>query len=211
MKARRSLRIAATVVLVLVCAVAVVAFRGVGRWLVREDPLAAADEIVVLSGSMPVRAEEAGRIFQMGYAREIWVSQPESPREELESQGIHYLGEEDFSRAVLIHEGVPAADIRIFPQPIVNTEQEIAEISGQLRRDGKTGAIIVTSPQHTRRVRALWRKIAGSDLRLVVRAAPQDSFDANHWWRNTRDTFAVVREILGLLNVWIGLPVRPQS
>jgi uncharacterized SAM-binding protein YcdF (DUF218 family) len=211
MKVRRSFRIAAIGVLAVLCALAFLAFRGVGRWLVREDPLAAADEIVVLSGSMPARAEEAGRIFQMGYAGEIWVSQPVSPRDELESEGIHYLGEEDFTRAVLIHEGVPADHIRIFPQPIVNTEQEIEEISGQLRRDGKTSAIIVTSPQHTRRVRALWRKIAGSDLRLIVRAAPQDPFDANHWWRNTRDTFSVVREIMGLLNVWAGLPVRPQS
>ena len=106
---------------------------------------------------------------------------------------------------------MPDADVRIFPQPIVNTEEEIEEICGQMRRDGKTSAMIVTSPQHTRRVRALWRKIAGSDLRLIVRGAPQDPFDANHWWRTTHDTFAVVREILGLLNVWVGLPVRPQS
>ena len=125
--------------------------------------------------------------------------------------GIHYLGEEDFNREVLIHEGVPDADVRIFPQPIVNTEEEIEEICGQMRRDGKTSAMIVTSPQHTRRVRALWRKMAGNNLRLIVRGAPQDPFDANHWWRTTHDTFAVVREILGLLNVWVGLPVRPQS
>jgi uncharacterized SAM-binding protein YcdF (DUF218 family) len=125
--------------------------------------------------------------------------------------GIHYAGEEDFNRAVLIHEGVPEGDISIFPQPIVNTEQEVEEISAEMRRQGKTAVIIVTSLQHTRRVRALWQKLAGDNLRLVVRAAPQDSFDADHWWRNTHDTFSVVREILGLLNVWTGLPVQPQS
>jgi hypothetical protein len=59
-------------------------------------------------------------------------------------------------------------------------------------------------------VRALWNKIAGGDLRLVVHIAPQDPFDADHWWRNTRDTFEVIREYLGLLNVWLGLPVRPR-
>jgi uncharacterized SAM-binding protein YcdF (DUF218 family) len=211
MTLRRKVRIAAISVFAFLCTMAFVAVRGAGRWLVREDPLATADEIVVLSGSMPARAEEAANIFHMGYAHEVWVSRPTSPREELEAMGIHYLGEEDFNREILIHEGVPDSDVRIFPQPIVNTEEEIEELSGQMRRDGKTSAIIVTSPQHTRRVRALWRKIAGSDLRLIVRGAPQDPFDADHWWRDTHDTFAVVREFLGLLNVWIGLPVRPPS
>lgn len=211
MRLRRSIRIAAVSVFLLVCAMAFVAFRGAGRWLVREDPLTPAEEIVVLSGSMPARAEEAGRIFRMGYAHEIWVSRPESPSAELESQGIHYLGEEEYNRQVLLHEGVPEANVHIFPQPIANTEEEIREISEQLRRDGKASVIIVTSPQHTRRVRTLWRKLAGNGLRLTVRGAPQDPFEADHWWRDTHDALAVVREILGLLNAWTGLPVRPQS
>ena len=208
---RRSLRIAVISLFAFLCALAFVAFRGAGRWLIREDALAPADEIVVLSGSMPVRAEEAGRIFQLGYAKEVWISRPVSPRQELESEGIRYEGEEDYNRAVIVHEGVPAAAVQVFPQPIVNTEDEIRELTGQMRRDGKTTAIIVTSPQHTRRVRALWNKLAGKDLRLIVRGAPQDPFDPDHWWRDTHDSMAVVREILGLLNAWLGLPVRPQS
>jgi uncharacterized SAM-binding protein YcdF (DUF218 family) len=57
----------------------VIAARRVGRWLVREDTLSSADVIVVLSGSMPFRAEEAARLFQMGKAPEVWVSWPENP------------------------------------------------------------------------------------------------------------------------------------
>jgi uncharacterized SAM-binding protein YcdF (DUF218 family) len=211
MARKHSFRFVALIIALVVCVAGVFAFRGAGRWLVREDPLGPADAIVVLSGSMPARAEEAGRIFNLGFAHEVWVSRPVSPAEELEDMGIHYLGEEDFNRAVLIHEGVPESDVSIFPQPIVNTEQEIEEISAQMRREGKTSVMIVTSAQHTRRVRALWRKLAGDDLRLIVRAAPQDPFDADRWWRNTSDTFSVVREILGLLNAWTGLPVRPHS
>jgi uncharacterized SAM-binding protein YcdF (DUF218 family) len=210
MTSRRKVRIAAIIILVFLCCMAFVAIRGAGRWLVREDPLAKADEIIVLSGTMPARAEEAGGIFEMGYAPIVWVSLPASPRDELAAMGIPYSGEEDYNRAILVHEGVPAADIKIFGQPIVNTENEIEEISRQMRRDGKTSAIIVTSAPHTRRVRALWNKLAGGDLRLIVHIAPQDPFDADHWWRNTRDTFDVIREYLGLLNAWLGLPVRPR-
>ena len=121
--------------------------------------------------------------------------------------GIQYSGEDDYNREVLIHGGVPEADVRVFPDAIVNTEQEVDEIAKQMRREGKTSVIIVTSREHTRRVKALWGKQAGGNLRAIVRGAPQDPFDADHWWRDTRDVFSVVREILGLLNAWDqGLP-----
>ena len=184
--------------------------RGLGRWLVREDPLSSADVIVVLSGSMPYRAEEAGRLFNMGKAPEIWVTRPDNPAAELRKCGIQFVGEEEYSREVLIHEGVPESSVHIIPDPIVNTEQEVSEITREMQRLGRTKVIIVTSPQHTRRVRTLWKKLAG-ERQATVRAAFEDPFDANHWWRNTRDTFSVIRETMGLLNAWTGLPVRPSS
>jgi hypothetical protein len=46
---------------------------------------------------------------------------------------------------------------------------------------------------------------------LIVRGASEDPVDLDHWWRNTRDTFSVVREYLGLTNVWLGLPVHPVT
>jgi hypothetical protein len=60
-------------------------------------------------------------------------------------------------------------------------------------------------------VKALWNKLADKNLTAIVRAAPDDPYDADHWWRNTRDALSVVREILGLMNVWAGLPVHPHS
>ena len=192
-------------------AAAVAAFRATGRWLVRPDPLAPADVIVVLSGGMPARAEEAGGIFQMGYSHEVWITRPVSPVDELAQMGISYAGEEDYSREVLIHEGVPAQAIRILPEPIVDTQQEVEEISREARAEGDRSVMIVTSPQHTRRVKALWRKLAGENPQLIVRGAPRDGFDADHWWRNTRDAFSVVRELMGLLNAWTGLRVHPHS
>lgn len=208
---RRFRAIVLLAILLALVAGAVAAFRATGRWLVRPDPLAPADAIIVLSGGMPARAEEAGRIFQMGYAHKVWVTRPVSPVDELAQMGISYAGEEDYSREVLIHEGVPAQAIRILPEPIVDTQQEVEEISREARAEGTHSVMIVTSPEHTRRVKALWRKLVGRNPQLIVRGAPQDGFDEDHWWRNTRDTFSVVRELMGLLNVWTGLRVRPHS
>jgi len=190
------------------CAAGVLAFRGVGRWLIRQDRLAPADVIAVLSGSMPWRAEEAARIFRLGDAREVWVTQPKAPQGELASMGVQYFGEDYFNRAVLSHNGVPETAVRVLPDPIIDTEDEVREISREMRREGKTSIILVTSPQHTRRVKTLWRKLVGENPRAIVRAAPQDPFDAYHWWHNTQDTFAVARELMGLTNAWLGFPVH---
>jgi len=208
----RRLRVIVLLALSLVLVIGVVvAFRGVGRWLVRPDPLAPADVIVVLSGTMPARAEEAARIFRTGYAHKVWITRPVSPANELARMGIPYAGEEDYSREVLIHEGIPAQAIRILPEIIVDTQQEVEEISRDARAEGDSRVMIVTSPQHTRRVKALWLKLVGRNPALIVRGSPQDGFDADHWWRNTRDAFSVVRELMGLLNVWTGLRVHPHS
>jgi uncharacterized SAM-binding protein YcdF (DUF218 family) len=187
------------------------AFRGAGRWLVRPDSLERAEAIAVLSGSMPYRAEEAANIYRIGYAPEVWVTRPESPVDTLARMGIHYFGEEEYDRQILTRSGVPDAKVRILPGEVTDTEEELIEIASEMRQEGKTSVIIVTSPAHTRRVKALWRRLAGENLRASVCDAPQDPFDANHWWGNTRDTFSVVREILGLTNAWLGLPVRPAS
>jgi len=211
MTRRNTFRIAALAAVLALLAAGVLAFRGAGRWLVRQDALRPAGAIVVLSGGMPYRAEEAARIFRLGYAHEVWITHPVSPAQELAAMGIHFMGEDDYSREVLIRNGVPDADVRILPGTIIDTEQEVGEIARQMRQDHLTTVIIVTSPPHTRRVRVLWRKLAPRNLHAVVRAAFEDPFDANHWWRNTRDALSVTREMLGLINAWAGLPVRPRS
>jgi uncharacterized SAM-binding protein YcdF (DUF218 family) len=191
--------------------VGVIGFRGVGRWLDREDTLSHADVIFVLSGAMPQRATEAGKVFAMGYAPEVWLSRPDSPADELAEIGIHFAGEEDYNRQILIHQGVPDSAIHVLPGPVVNTEEELQEVGREMRKNGKATIILVTSPQHTRRVWTLWRKLVGSNPRAMVHGAHEDRFDADHWWRNTGDVLSVVRETLGLVNAWAGLPVPPHS
>jgi uncharacterized SAM-binding protein YcdF (DUF218 family) len=203
-------RIFAFILLVLIMAVVLV-LRGTGRWLIREDPLARADVIVVLSGSMPYRAEEAACVFKMGYAQEVWVSRPESPAGQMDKLGVHYIGEEEYNRDILIRQGVPETVVHIFPDQIIDTEQEVEEVAREMRRTGKHSVIFVTSVQHTRRVKALWHKLVKDGSVALVYGAPQDPFDRDHWWNNTRDSLAVVREVLGLMNVWAGLPVRPHT
>ena len=210
-KRKQSRRLFFVLALLALVVCGVIAFRGLGRWLVREDPPAHADVIAVLSGGLPYRAIGAAKYFELGYANEVWITRPEGPAEQLKQLGVSFTGEEEYSRQVLIQLHVPENDIRILPNNIINTEQEVEEIIRALQQTNETSVIIVTSPQHTRRVKALWDRLAGKNLTAIVRAAPDDPFDAEHWWRNTRDALFVVREVLGLMNVWAGLPVRPHT
>jgi uncharacterized SAM-binding protein YcdF (DUF218 family) len=129
----------------------------------------------------------------------------------MEKLGVPFDGEEEFSRRILIKEGVPEKAIRVLSPTIVNTADEMNVIAEALQNDKGGAVIIVTSKAHTRRVRALWNKLDGGRGRLVVRAATTDSFDPSHWWRSTNDALEVVREVLGLFNVWAGLPLKPAK
>jgi uncharacterized SAM-binding protein YcdF (DUF218 family) len=190
---------------------AVVIFLGMGRWLVMEDPLAKARAIVVLSGAMPLRAIEAANLYREGYASEIWLTHSTEPRETLKEMGIPFAGEDHYNALVLIHEGVQPDAIHVLEPPIVNTADEIKVVAATLARGKGETVILVTTKAHTRRVRLLWRRLAPGQGRAIVRAASGDSFDPRHWWRNTSDALDVVREVLGLLNAWAGLPLHPAQ
>lgn len=191
--------------------VGVLIFRGLGRWLVRPDAPAHADAIVILSGGMPYRAEQAAVIYRAGDAPEIWITRPRSVAEQLQEMGIHYVGEEDYDRQILLHAGVPDQAIQVLPDGIFDTADELTEVARQLRRENKSSVLIVTSPEHTRRVRTLWHLLADKNEEVIVCESPQDPFDADHWWRNTRDAYSVVRELLGLTDAWLRLPVHPPE
>ena len=188
---------------------AAVIFFGLGRWLVVEDPLVKAQAIVVLSGAMPLRAIEAAKLYREGYAPEIWLTYSTEPGETLEEMGIPFSGEDYYNKLVLIHEGVPPGAIHVLEPPIVNTADEIKVAAAALKPGKDATVIFVTTKVHTRRVRLLWRRLAPGQARAIVRAASADPFDPRHWWRTTGDALDVVREFLGVLNAWAGLPLHP--
>jgi len=205
----RKLRICLSAAFVLL-GLAIFIFLKVGQWLVVQDPLQKSQAIVVLSGAMPVRALEAAKLYRMGYAPQVWLTRSEEPGASLAALGIPYQGEEDYNRMILEREGVPVASVVVLPAPIQNTADEMRAIDSQLGPGG-ANVIVVTTKAHTRRVHALWKKLTGNRNHILVRAASGDPFDPAHWWRTTRDALDVVREVLGLLNVWAGLPLRPSA
>jgi uncharacterized SAM-binding protein YcdF (DUF218 family) len=186
-------------------------FLNLGRWLDKEDPPQKAAAIAVLSGRMPSRALEAARLYNQGYAPQIWLSYSVEPGATLEKFSVPYAGEEFYNRLLLIHQGVPDSAIHILTPPIANTADEMRTFGQALRKENLHRIIIVTSKVHTRRAAVLWKHLSAKDGEAIVRGATGDGYDPAHWWRSTGDALDVVREILGLLNAWAGFPLQPAK
>jgi uncharacterized SAM-binding protein YcdF (DUF218 family) len=186
--------------------------RLVGEWLVVNDPLQRADAVVVLGGQMPFRAMEAAAIYRQGLASEVWLTQGALHEEDyaLERLGIGRTAEHLLSKEVLTRLGVPPQAIRILPERVENTAEELRSVAGAARAAGVSRVILVTSKYHTRRVKILWRALTPGETGAAVRFARDDPSDIRHWWRHTGDALAVSREIFGIANAWAGFPVKSE-
>lgn len=185
--------------------------RAAGWWLVAEDPLEPAVAIAVLGGRMPFRAKEAADLYHAGYAPEIWLPAPEGAAEH---EPIKKLGfnpyEQDLYYKVLERFGVPRRAVRVLhPVSVKNTREEVSVISKALRKAGGGTVIIVTSPTHTRRLRAVWRMAAWPLDGMIVRYTRHEPrrLKLERWWTREEEKGLVVRELAGLVDAWFGFPM----
>jgi uncharacterized SAM-binding protein YcdF (DUF218 family) len=183
-------------------------FLGVGRWLVKEDPLQKADAIAVLSGNSPVRALEAAALYREGYAKEIWLTHPGTRSDALKEFGVRYPSEDDCNYQVLRRQGIPTKAIHIIEESIQNTADELDVISSTLQDTGGQSVIVVTDKPHTRRVHTLWKEFDSDRGKAIVHGVTDDAFDPSHWWKSAGGTQQVMHEIFGMLNASVGLPIQ---
>jgi uncharacterized SAM-binding protein YcdF (DUF218 family) len=208
----RRLVIAALLLAVTLIVAAPAILRGIGRWLVVGDELARADAIYVHAGHLPVRALEAADLYLEGLAREVWLAEivPTEENAALLALGLEVPSERHWNREVLLVRGVPHEAIRVLPVAVANTRDEVLAVAEELRRTGGRRAILVTSRQHSRRVWTLWRRYDAESLDAVVRPSRHDPFDPDRWWTNTRDGQAVLHELVGIVDAWLDLGLRPE-
>jgi uncharacterized SAM-binding protein YcdF (DUF218 family) len=182
-----------------------------GQWIVIEDRLTPASVIVVLSGQAPYRAMQAAALYHQRWAPEIWITQPSDPDKAAAYRRLRMPSRSEEVENVRILQilGVPAARIRLLDRPVRNTDQEIQLIAEELRRVKGDPVILVTSPYHTRRVKAIWRVVVGGKPSAIVRYAYEEPYDPVCWWHNTQDALHAVRENLALLNASVGFPLQP--
>jgi len=160
------------------------------HWLVVSVPLEKADALIVLGGEPLARPTEASRLYKAGVAPKIFVT------------GV---GDAARNRQVLMGAGVPPA--KIITEPNATTTYANATLLKPLMEaDHVHTALIVTSPFHTRRALATFRKVM-PDIQFGVTDA------SISWWtkpegRGDVNRFAAI-EFLKSAEYWLVYGVSP--
>lgn len=192
---------------VVVWAVHAPVLRWVAGNLSIEDALGEADSIVVVAGGAPFRERAAADLYAQGWAPNVLISRPTNPPavDALVTLGVRPLDLQAESRAALIHFGVPAGAVVALTEPVHITEEELAVVKREARARNWRRLILVTSPEHTRRVKTIWYRRGNRDVEAIVRGSVYGRSLEGPWWRDRRLAEGVLHEYLGLAAIYLGI------
>ncbi len=181
--------------------------RAVAHALVVEDALADSDALVVVAGDAPFREQAVADLFKQGWAPRVIVSRPVNPASvaALVELGVRPLDVQGESHAALLRFGIPAAAIVTLERTAQITEVELGLVRQEARARGWRRLILVSSPDHTRRVKTIWYRRGGDGIQAIVRASPYGRFPRDGWWRERRMAERVLHEYLGLAALYLGV------
>lgn len=170
--------------------------RRLGAALVVEDPVAPADAIVVLSGSIPDRILHAVDLYKAGLAPTVVLTREvEMPGlAALHERGVSIPERHELNRSIAVQLGVPPEALVTVEQRAGSTIAEVAALLPELRRRNFRTIILVTSKTHTRRAATIFRTLSGGDIELRVSPTPYDPFSPDDWWTRREITRRVLTE-----------------
>ena len=152
------------------------ALRLIGRALVVEDALAPADAVVVVAGGIPTREATAAGLYRRGWAPRVVLSNNFTPDRvrELIALGVRRLDYQGESRLVLEQHGVPPDAIVALPVVVKTTEAELRLVAEAAQARDWRRIILVTSPQHSRRVKLVWTRESSGSAEALVALVKED-------------------------------------
>jgi len=147
---------------------------------VSETP-AATDYVMVLGGNVQTRPFVAAELLNAGLARKAVVATILCSGDNL---GGTLPTEQEVIRSVLVHEGVSPDAVVILPNPCASTFDEACALAEFLEPKPGSTVTVVTSCQHTRRTRWIFRRVLGQRAPHVhFVGVPLDGFDETNWWQ----------------------------
>jgi uncharacterized SAM-binding protein YcdF (DUF218 family) len=160
------------------------------EYLVVSVPMSHADALIVPGGEPLARPLEAVRLYKQGVANKIFVTG---------------FGDASSIRKVLLEGGVPASAIALESRA-KTTHANAVLLKPMLDRANVRSALIITSPFHTRRVLATFRKVIPG-IRFGVTDA------SIRWWsvpegKTDLNRFALI-EFLKTAEYWFLYGVSP--
>ena len=119
------------------------------------------------------------------------------------ASGVELPESDALTRTALIGLGVPPRAIVTLRRRAQSTASEARTIARWACAHGVRRLVVVTSPTHTRRARAILVRALGPDVAVAVRPARADRFAGPRWMRVRRDAKLVLSEWQKLLHHWL--------
>jgi len=169
------------------------------RWLVVSDNLPQADTAIALAGGEGERLLAAIELYREGKVDQILIVGPKSPILKVYT-GEKGLSQGEAKRRIAVKKGVREEDA-LLELGATSTYEEAESTVGRAVREGWSSVVVVTSPMHTRRSRATFRKLlenTGIEVHMHHLAIDRSSQDPEDWWTREGDTMAVFTETVKL-------------
>jgi len=159
--------------------------RAAGQALVAEDPIGPADVIVVATGADGAGVLEAADLVHAGVAAHVAVfSDPPDPVVDGEflRRGVPY--EDSAAQSIRQLRALGLEEVEQIPRPVAGTEDEGRALPAWCAQRGLRSVVVVTTSDHSRRLRQLLRRsMGGGPVHVVVRPARYSQFDPGRWWQ----------------------------
>jgi uncharacterized SAM-binding protein YcdF (DUF218 family) len=178
-----------------------------GSWLVVQDPLAKSDAIIVLGGTMYERQLEAVDLYHESWAPRIYLFRELVDWGELAliERAVPYTKIVDVQIEAMVRLGIPRDAIEILDRA-ASTAEESEYVRRLVTSRKFARVIVVSSKQHTRRVRlVMQRKLSDTGASVIVRPSRYDRSNIEQWWTERATLRFTLFETQRLLGYWIGL------
>lgn len=171
------------------------------RALTIDDAEPPADYLVVLGGGAETRPSAAAALYRRGFAPKVLIFEHKPGR-------IIDLGlvpaHSELYRKILELEGVPLQAIVKLPGWVESSWDEALSLRRFLVSHSAQRIIVVTSAEHTRRARWVFRKVlANLPVDVRIAAARHLSFDETNWWKHDQGALIYAHEFLKLPFYWL--------
>jgi len=172
-------------------------FSAVGQFLVVSDSPQRADIIWIL-GTLDERYAYGADLYEQGLSDTLIMS--------LGTRKVSLLFEtdtiktnKDAIRAYMLGRGIPEAQLSMVDAE--NTFEEASLAKAYILKHHVRSAIIVSSPEHMRRVEMIFKHLVGKRAHLTMAAVPlnQSKFKLSSWWKDRFSLGRVIYEYLSLI------------
>lgn len=170
--------------------------RGLGNWLVAEDPLVKTDMCFVLGGNSYERGLEASNVSKLIPEQLFTATGGNYP---LQIRALDTLMfEAELTRHIMKKKGVPEESVHILTGSR-STMEESEEILTFCKERGYTKITVISSSFHLRRVKWVFAdKFSDHGIEVLFHGSNPDDYNQTNWWHNEEGLIMANNEVVKL-------------